>query len=140
MSRLIRTAINFLTTALISIGLAACLVAGPNYVVYDAPQKAGKSAPAAKLNLAEEVHARLHRECMNEHGGVLRADEKLGKQCDCFAGTVVKSMRKDDQEFYSQYGVVPTLSAARPDDVKKQCGIAILDRSGPRAKLPPPET
>lgn len=140
MSRPIRTAINFLTTALVSIGLAACLVAGPNYVVYDAPQKAGKSAQAAKLNLAEKVRARLLRECMSEHGRVLRADEKLGKQCDCFAEAVVKSMRKDDQEFYSQYGVVPTLSVAHPDDVKKQCGIAVLDRSGPRAKLPSSES
>jgi hypothetical protein len=136
----IRTAVNLLTAGLISFGLGACLVAGPSYVVYDAPQKAGKSAPVAKLNLAEEVRARLHRECKSEHGGVLRADEKLGKQCDCFAGTVVKSMQKDEQEFYTQYGVVPTLSVARPNDVKKQSGISDLDRTGPREKLPPPET
>lgn len=135
-----RVAANLLMAGLISVGLGACLVAGPNYVVYDAPAKVGKGAPAAKMNLAEQVRARLHGKCMNEHGGVLRADDKLGKQCDCYAGAVVKSMSKDDQEFYSQYGVVPTLTAARPDDVKKQCGIAVLDRSGPRGKLPPPES
>jgi hypothetical protein len=62
------------------------------------------------------------------------------QQCECFAGTVAKSMRRDDQEFYTQYGVVPTLTAARPDDVKKQCGIAVIDRSGSRGRLPPPES
>lgn len=128
---------NFLAALLVSVGLGACLVAGPNYVVYDEAPKAQKSSPATKMNLAEQVRARLHGECMSEHGKIMRTDGSLGKQCDCFAGTVVKSMGKEDQEFYSQYGVVPTLTAARPDDVKKQCGIEVLDRSGPRAKYPP---
>jgi hypothetical protein len=63
--------------------------------------------------------------------------DKLEKQCDCFVGAVVKSMSKDDREFYTQYNVVPTLTAARPNDVKKQCGITVIDQSGPRAKYPP---
>jgi hypothetical protein len=122
-----------------SFALAGCLVAGPNYVVYDAPQKAGKAVPAANINLAEQVRARLLGECMSEHGKALRPDDQLGKQCDCFAGDVVKSMAKDDQEFYLRYGVVPTLSSARPDDVKKKCGIAVIDQSGSRGKPPPPQ-
>jgi hypothetical protein len=132
-----RVAFNLLTAAVISIVLGACLVAGPNYVVYDAPQKAGKAAAASKMSLAEQVRNRLHGECMNEHGKTLLPDDQLDKQCDCFAGTVVKSMSKDDREFYTQYNEVPTLTAARPNDVKRQCGITVIDQSGPRAKYPP---
>lgn len=134
---------NLLMMGVFSFALAGCLVAGPHYVVHDAPQKAAKAAPvaakaapAAKMNLAEEVRARLHGQCMSEHGNVLRPDDQLGKQCDCFAESVVKSMAKDDQEFYMQYSVVPTLSVARPDDVKRKCGIAVVDRSGSRGPLP----
>ena len=135
-----RVTTNLLMVGVVSFALAGCLVAGPNYVVQDAPKKAGKAAPdARKLSLADEARARLHGECLSEHGSLLRADEKIAKQCDCFADTVVKSMGRDDQEFYSQYGVVPTLSSARPDEVKKKCGIAVIDRSGSRGKPPPPQ-
>jgi predicted metalloprotease len=87
-----------------------------------------------------QVRARLLSECVTQHGKAFGGNEKLEKQCDCFAGVVVKSMSKDDREFYSQYGVVPTLTAARPDDVKKQCGINVIDNSGSRAKYPPPNS
>lgn len=136
-----RLLVNVLSAGLISIGLAACLVSGPNYVVYEPEPKAGRTKAAApKMSLAEDVRARLYGECMSEHGRIVRTDDKLEQQCECFAGTVAKSMRRDDQEFYAQYGVVPTLSAARPDDVKKQCGIAVIDRSGSRGRLPAPES
>jgi hypothetical protein len=140
-----RALLNVFMVGLITVGLAACFVAGPNYVVHEAPkgdkasQAAKKGAPAAKMNLRDQARTRLHGECMSKHGGLLRADEKLEKQCDCYADTVAKSMSRDDQEFYSQYGVVPTLSSARPDDVKKKCGSAVIDRSGSRGKPPPPQ-
>ena len=141
-----RALLNMFMAGLIAVGLSACFAAGPGYVVHDAAPKGGKTspaakkaAPAAKMNPRDQVRTRLHGECMSEHGGLLRADEKLGTQCDCYADTVAKSMSRDDQEFYSQYGVVPTLSSARPDDVKKTCGIAVIDRSGSRGKLPPPQ-
>jgi hypothetical protein len=140
-----QTPAKILAVGLIAFGLSACFAAGPGYVVHDAPkavkssQAAKKAAPAAKMSVRDQVRTRLHGECMSEHGGLFGAEEKIGKQCDCFAGSVVKSMSLDDQEFYSQYGVVPTLSSARPDEVKKTCGIAVIDRSGSRTKPPPPQ-
>jgi hypothetical protein len=139
-----QTPINVLAVGLIAVGLAACFVAGPGYVVHEAPkgekasQAAKKAAPAAKMSLRDQVRTRLHGECMSEHGGLLRADAKIEGQCGCYADTVAKSMQRDDQEFYMQYSVVPTLSADRPDDVKRKCGIAVVDRSGSRGPLPAP--
>jgi hypothetical protein len=138
-----QTPINFLAVGLIAVGLSACFVAGPGYVVHDAAPKGGKAsqatkkaAPAAKMSLRDQVRTRLHGECMSEHGGLLRAEAKIDGQCGCYADTVAKSMQRDDQEFYMQYSVVPTLSVARPDDVKRKCGIAVVDRSGSRGPLP----
>jgi hypothetical protein len=45
-------------------------------------------------------------------------------------------MSKDDLDFFATYGVVPTLNAARPDEVRKQCGITTVARTGPKSKLP----
>ena len=139
-----QTPAKILAVGLIAFGLSACFAAGPGYVVHDAP-KAGKSsqavrkaAPAAKMSVRDQVRLRLHVECMSEHGGLFGADAKIEDQCGCYADTIAKSMRQDDQDFYMQYGVVPTLSAARPDDVKRKCGIEVIDRSGSRGPLPAP--
>ena len=127
-----------LSVFLVSASLAACLetVGTPEV---SAPKPSPKSASAASpADGAAQVRARLLSECVSEHGKIIGVDKgKLEKQCDCFAGAVVKSMNKDDREFYTQYNVVPTLTAARPNDVKKQCGITVIDQSGPRAKYPP---
>ena len=121
-----------LAAVLLGVTLAGCLSTGSdNYVVYEpgTSQKAKasaakKSAAAAKPDLAGGVRAQLQGGCVLEHGGLLGGGEKIAKQCECFAGGVVKTMRKDDLEFYAQYKILPTLSVARPLDVKKQCGIA----------------
>ena len=131
-----------LSVFLVSASLAACLetVGTPEVSATKPAAKPGpKSATAASpADGAAQVRARLLSECVSEHGKMIGVDkDKLEKQCDCFAGAVVKSMSKDDREFYTQYNVVPTLTAARPNDVKKQCGITVIDQSGPRAKYPP---
>jgi hypothetical protein len=89
---------------------------------------------------AQDVRARLESQCIDESGAIIRTDEKIGKQCGCYASTMMKSMSKEDLDFFSTYGVVPTLHNARPDDVRKQCGLAVTTYLGPRGKLPPPET
>jgi hypothetical protein len=131
-----------LSIFLVSASLAACLetvgtpeVSATKPAVKLGPKSASTASPA---DGAVQVRARLLSECVSEHGKIVGVDKgKLEKQCDCFAGAVVQSMSKDDREFYTQYNVVPTLTAARPNDVKKQCGIIVIDQSGPRAKYPP---
>jgi hypothetical protein len=129
---------------LLSVTLAACLeTVGTPEVSATKPAAESSAKSEAKAGPADsvpQVRTRLVSECVNEHGKAFGDNDKIEKQCDCFAGAVVKSMSKDDREFYSQYGVVPTLTASRPDDVKKQCGITVIDNSGSRAKYPPPNS
>ena len=107
-------------------------------------QASGKPAPAkahaAKTALPEQVRTRLRQECISEHGGPLRVDAASDAQCECYATNVVKALRPDDLEFYVNYNVVPTLSGTRPENVKKACGIKLLDQSGSRSRplAPPP--
>jgi hypothetical protein len=43
-----RVFVNVVTAGLLLIGLAACLVSGPNYVVYEPEPKAGKTRGAGE--------------------------------------------------------------------------------------------
>jgi hypothetical protein len=91
-----------------------------------------KAAPAKKMNLVAEVRQRLQADCIREHGGLLGGGEKIAAQCECFSGTMMKAMARADLEFFMQYNVVPTLGGTRPNDVKKQCGLAVQSRrAGP---------
>lgn len=99
------------------------------------PASTKRAAPAS-TGRADPVQARLKEQCLQESGDVLRVIEKLDKQCDCFAATIAKSMSKEDREFYTTYNEVPTLNAARPEEVKRQCGMTVISTRG---KLPAPE-
>jgi hypothetical protein len=133
---------------LIALTVAACLETTSNhYVVYEPgtsqrakaePKSATKqpSAAAAKSAQTDSVRADLRGNCLMENGGLLGAGETVTKQCDCYASGIVKTMSKDDLDLYAQYKVLSTLSVAKPEDVKKQCGFAHIPSS--RGKQPPP--
>jgi hypothetical protein len=134
---------------LLALMVAACLETTSNhYVVYEpGTEQRAKSGPKATTKqtaaaaksagaLTESVRADLRGNCLMEHGGLLGAGETVTKQCDCFASGIVKTMSKDDLDLYAQYKVLSTLSVAKPEDVKKQCGFAHVPSS--RGKQPPP--
>jgi hypothetical protein len=135
---------------LLALTAAACLETTSNhYVVYEpgTEQRAKSGSKAATKQtaaaaaksagaLTESVRADLRGNCLMEHGGLLGAGETVTKQCDCFASGIVKTMSKDDLDLYAQYKVLSTLSVAKPEDVKKQCGFAHIPSS--RGKQPPP--
>lgn len=147
---------NMLAVVLISTALAACIeTAGSDRLSTSEPasgakarsQASAKSAPdksapaksaaaPSSQSLPDQARAQLQKECMTEHSGPYRTNSATAGECSCFAGTVVKQLRPADIEFYMTYDVVPTLSGTRPEDVKKQCGIAVVDRSGPRGPAP----
>ena len=151
---------NVIIAGVVSAGLAACIeTAGNERIAVDdrvsaakarsattakvaakssvgAPAKA--AAASAKMSVPDQARAQLKRQCMAEHSGPFRTDSATASECDCFAGTVVNSLRPDDLDFYIAYEVVPTLSGTRPEDVKMKCGIAVLDRSGSRGSLAAP--
>jgi hypothetical protein len=125
---------RLLAAALLPFALASC-VETTGTTQYFVPG----SAPAAKAGgRADQVRAALENSCRGDSGTIF-SDGAIAKQCGCYATTMVKSMSKEDLEFYATYNVVPTLTAARPEDVKKQCGIAFIPGAGPKAKLPVPE-
>ncbi len=135
---------------MIALTVAACLETTSNhYVVYEpGTEQRAKSAPKAVTKqtaaaaaksagaLSDSVRADLRGNCLMEHGGLLGAGETVTKQCDCFASGIVKTMSKDDLDLYAQYKVLSTLSVAKPEDVKKQCGFVHIPSS--RGKQPPP--
>jgi hypothetical protein len=112
--------------------LAACLE------TTGTPQTALLAGPPANSGRPDDTRVRLHAQCMEEAADPLRLDARISKQCDCYAAGVLKTMDKEARDFYATYGIVPTLAAVRPNDVKKQCGLAVNDGSGARGKLPPP--
>lgn len=148
-----RVSRNALLAALITLALAACVettgnerisaseaakARGAAIAKSPTPVAAKSAATATKLSLPDQVRARLRQECMAEHSGAFRTDSASDAECECYAGTVVKALRPTDLDFYMSYNVVPTLSGTRPEDVKKGCGIKLLDRSGSRGPAPAP--
>ena len=137
-----------LAGAVLAVALAGCLETTSNhYVVYEPgtnqrakaePKATARqpSAATAKSTLSDNVRADLRGNCLMEHGGLLGGGETVTKQCDCYAAGIVKTMSKDDLDLYAQYKVLSTVSVAKPEDVKKQCGFAHVPSS--RGKLPPP--
>jgi hypothetical protein len=143
---------SFSVLAAMALMVAGCLETTSNhYVVYEpGTSERAKTASAsehakvqskqmpsaaAKNAVADSVRADLRGNCLLEHGGLLGGGETVTKQCDCYATGMVKTMGKDDLDLYAQYKVLSTLSVARPEDVKKQCGFQHIPSS--RGKLPP---
>ena len=125
---------RLLPVAFLPLALAACLetTGGPQYFVPGA-------APAAKTSGGtDQIRAKLENSC-REDSGTIFSDAAIAKQCGCYATTMLKSMSKEDLDFYATYSQVPTLTAARPEDVKKRCGMTLISGAGPRAKVVPTE-
>ena len=121
--------------AALSVLLSGCLATTDNYVVYEpgtnermkvsAAKSASATAPAKRSETkpAERLRAELKNICVVKHAGSPGGREKTSRQCDCYAGGMLKTMGKNDLEYYAQYKLIPTLGVARPEDVEKQCGI-----------------
>jgi hypothetical protein len=119
-----------------SLGLAACL----ETINFRDATLSPAASGASKANAPGQVRAQLRTECLRDEDTSIFgiADEKISKQCDCYADGLIKSMRKEDITFFQTYGVVPTLTAARPEDVRKRCGLQVR-LSGPKRILERPE-
>lgn len=140
---------------LLSVSLAACLeTTGGNALVEETASKtkAAKTAAkqpslavtrssansSAKSNPADQVRAELLSQCTTEHGGLF-GDDKVSKQCACYADTAVKNMGKDGLDYYLQYRIVPTVTGPRPEEMKTACGIAnVLPANKSGRPAPPP--
>lgn len=127
------TALRMLLFAVpLSLGLAACLE------TFSSPEYSPTASRTAKANTSDQVRQRLRSECLRDEGQVFRPSGDVSKQCECYADGVARSMSRDDLAFYAQYGVIPTLTAARPEDVRRRCGLEVR-LAGPKRSVPPSE-
>ena len=81
---------------------------------------------AATSNPVEQARGKIQQTCAYEpasYFGVGAAN--VQERCGCYAAGVVKLMSKDELDYYANYGLIPTFSKDKYDDVKKRCAAGI---------------
>jgi hypothetical protein len=81
---------------------------------------------AATSNLTEQARGKIQQTCAYEpakYFGVGTTNTQ--ERCACYASGVVKLMSKDELDYYASYGLIPTLSKDKYDEVKNRCAAGI---------------
>jgi hypothetical protein len=81
---------------------------------------------AATSNLTEQARGKIQQTCVYEpakYFGV--GTTNVQERCACYAMGVVKLMSKDELDYYANYGLIPTLSKDKYDEVKNRCAAGI---------------
>lgn len=81
---------------------------------------------AATSNLPDQARGKIRETCAYEpasYFGVGTAN--VQERCACYATGVVKLMSKEELDYYASYGLIPTLSKDKYDEVKKRCAAGI---------------
>jgi hypothetical protein len=91
---------------------------------------------ATSSNLPDQARGEIEKTCAYEpakYFGV--GTTKVQERCACYASGVVKLMSKEELDYYASYGLIPTLSKDKYDDVKKRCAAGIdIPAPGPGDK------
>jgi hypothetical protein len=77
---------------------------------------------AATSNGVEQARGKIQQTCAYEpakYFGV--GSSNMQDRCACYASGVVKLMSKDELDYYASYGLIPTLSKDKYDEVKNRC-------------------
>ena len=77
---------------------------------------------ATSSNLTDQARGEIEKTCAYEpakYFGV--GTTKVQERCACYAAGVVKLMSKEELDYYATYGLIPTLSKDKYDEVKKRC-------------------
>ena len=77
---------------------------------------------AATSNLTEQARGMVQQTCAYEpakYFGV--GTTNVQERCACYATGVVKLMNKDELDYYAAYGLIPTLSKDKYEEVKNRC-------------------
>ena len=81
---------------------------------------------AATANPVEQARGKIQQTCAYEPAGYFGVGAaNVQERCGCYAAGVVKLMSKDELDYYANYGLIPTLSKDKYDDVKKRCAAGI---------------
>jgi hypothetical protein len=76
--------------------------------------------------LTEQARGKIQQTCVYEpakYFGV--GTTNVQERCACYAMGVVKLMSKDELDYYANYGLIPTLSKDKYDEVKNRCAAGI---------------
>jgi hypothetical protein len=77
---------------------------------------------AATSNPMEQARGKIQQTCAYEPANYFGVGaSNMQERCACYASGVVKLMSKDEIDYYANYGLIPTLSKDKYDDVKKRC-------------------
>jgi hypothetical protein len=77
---------------------------------------------AATSNPMEQARGKIQQTCAYEPANYFGVGaSNMQERCACYASGVVKLMSKDEIDCYANYGLIPTLSKDKYDDVKKRC-------------------
>jgi hypothetical protein len=77
---------------------------------------------APTSNPAEQARGKIQQTCAYEPATYFGVGTgNVEARCACYAAGVVKLMSKEELDYYSNYGLIPTLSKDKYEDVKKSC-------------------
>jgi hypothetical protein len=81
---------------------------------------------ATASNLADQARGKIEQTCAYEpatYFGV--GTTRMQERCACYAVGVVKLMSKEELDYYAAYGLIPTLSRDKYNEVKSRCAAAV---------------
>jgi hypothetical protein len=107
------TSARILSAVIVALALAGC-----NETV-----GANRTQPfAATSNPMEQARGKIQQTCALEPANYFGVGTgNVQERCACYASGVVKLMNKDELDYYANYGLIPTLSKDKYDEVKKTC-------------------
>jgi hypothetical protein len=80
---------------------------------------------AATSNLTEQARGKIQQTCAYEPASYFGVGTtNVQERCACYATGVVKLMSKEELDYYAAYGLIPTLSKDKYDEVKSRCAAA----------------
>ena len=94
---------------------------------------------APTSNPAEQARGKIQQTCLYEpakYFGVGTGNSQA--RCACYAAGVVKLMSNDEIDYYANYGLIPTLSKDKYEEVKMRCATG-GDVPAPGNKPKPPK-
>ncbi|HLL27791.1 MAG TPA: hypothetical protein VKT73_09095 [Xanthobacteraceae bacterium] len=81
---------------------------------------------AATSNLPDRARGKIQETCTYEPANYFGVGSPhMQERCACYAAGVVKIMSKEELDYYATYGLIPTLSKDKYNEVKDRCAAGI---------------
>jgi hypothetical protein len=81
---------------------------------------------AATSNLPDQARTKIQQTCAYEPANYFGVGtSNMQERCACYAAGVVKLMSKEELDYFANYGLIPTLSKDKYDEVKNRCAAGV---------------